>query len=156
MEYYCLGAEKKNTTIKCPENQRCIDGACSDPTQYPPANGLGCEKDEDCQSGYCIRNLCCPLGGCTYAGKCYENNTAIGSCICVDGEPTHCTTMPSYRTLPSTMPTTTLETIEDAAYYNDTDCPKDNKTEYAYIGLDRATAIRLSKELRRQIALLEV
>ena len=33
---------------------------------------------------------------------------------------------------------------------------KDDKTEYAYIGLDRATAIRLSKELRRQIALLEV
>ena len=33
---------------------------------------------------------------------------------------------------------------------------KEDKTEYAYIGLDRSTAIRLSKELRRQIALLEV
>ena len=33
---------------------------------------------------------------------------------------------------------------------------KDNKTEYAYICLDRSTAIRLSKELKRQIALLEV
>ena len=33
---------------------------------------------------------------------------------------------------------------------------KDDKMEYAYIGLDRATAIRLAKEIRRQIALLEV
>ena len=33
---------------------------------------------------------------------------------------------------------------------------KGEKTEYAYIGLDRSTAIRLAKELRRQIALLEV
>ena len=33
---------------------------------------------------------------------------------------------------------------------------KEDKTEYAYIGLDRSTAIRLAKELRRQIALLEV
>ena len=33
---------------------------------------------------------------------------------------------------------------------------KDDKMEYSYIGLDRATAIRLSKEIRRQIALLEV
>ena len=29
------------------------------------------------------------------------------------------------------------------------------QTQYAYIGLDRHTAIRLAKELRRQIALLE-
>jgi hypothetical protein len=33
---------------------------------------------------------------------------------------------------------------------------KDDKKEYAYIGLDRSTAIRLAKEIRRQIALLEV
>ena len=33
---------------------------------------------------------------------------------------------------------------------------KDDKESYAYIVLDRATAIRLSKELKRQIALLEV
>ena len=33
---------------------------------------------------------------------------------------------------------------------------KEDNTEFAYIGLDRSTAIRLAKELRRQIALLEV
>lgn len=33
---------------------------------------------------------------------------------------------------------------------------KVEKMEYAYISLDRSTAIRLAKELRRQIALLEV
>ena len=38
----------------------------------------------------------------------------------------------------------------------DMNYPSTDKESYAYIGLDRATAIRLSKELRRQIALLEV
>ena len=33
---------------------------------------------------------------------------------------------------------------------------QEGQKEYAYIGLDRPTAIRLAKELRRQIALLEV
>ena len=38
----------------------------------------------------------------------------------------------------------------------DMDYPSAGKDTFAYIGLDRATAIRLAKELRRQIALLEV
>ena len=38
----------------------------------------------------------------------------------------------------------------------DMNYPSTDKESYAYIGLDRTTAIRLAKELRRQIALLEV